>query len=154
MIPFWSRSRGHPPPWLSLALAALLLGGPALAETVEVRPELALQGAAPLQTSVAAHLGDTIRVDLPALAGTGYAWSATVQGDAVQPGRIDKREAKRPGGPTREIRNYLAAATGTARVTFDYQRPWETSIQPARQVVLSIQITEAPPTSPGPEQNP
>src|SRR3954453_21885131 len=95
----------------------LLLAAPALGETIDVRPELTFQGSTPLQQSVEAHVGDTIRVDLPAQAGTGYAWAATGQGDILQPGRTESRPASRPGGPEREILTYLAAAPGAARIS-------------------------------------
>ena len=137
------------------ALAALLLAGPVLAGTIDVRPDLALQGTAPYATTVAAQTGDTIRVDLPAQAGTGYAWTPTLEGEVVQPGRSEKRPAARPGGPEREILSYLAAAPGTARITFVYHRPWETSQGPARQVVVSVAVSEAPLVDPlAPPQQP
>ena len=131
-----------------LLLAALLLAGPALAETIEVRPNLTFQGSKPYQTSVSAHVGDTIRIDLPAQAGTGYAWTATLEGDVLQAGRSEKRPAARPGGQTREISSYLATAPGAARIAFAYHRPWETSQGPARQAIISVQVTEAPPAPP------
>ena len=127
----------------------LLAAAPAASETIDVRPELAFQGSAPLQEAVEAHVGDTIRVDLPAQAGTGYEWTSTVQGEVA--GAWADR--KPPGQRARAGRRgrswtYLAAAPGTARITFRYHRPWETSKGPARQVVLSIAITEAPVVDP------
>ena len=135
------------------ALAALLLAGPVLAGTIDVRPDLALQGTAPYATTVAAQTGDTIRVDLPGQAGNGYAWTATVQGDAVTPGRTETSPAAGPGRPTRQVLTYRAAAPGAARLHFVYQRPWETATKPARQVILTIEVTPppAPPPSPAPQ---
>ena len=50
---------------------------------------------------------------------------------------------------------YLAAAPGTARIDFEYSRPWETSTGPARQVLLSVAVTEAPMVDPlAPPQQP
>ena len=135
-----------------LAVAALLFAAPALAVTIDVRPDLAFQGTAPYRETVAAQIGDTIRVDLPAQAGTGYAWTATIEGDAVAPVRSETRPAARPGGPTREIEVYSAAAPGSARIVFFYRRPWETASGPARQVVLTIEVTppaEQPPVPAG-----
>jgi hypothetical protein len=86
-----------------LALAAFVAAAPAMAETFVVQPDLALHGDRPFEAQVAAHPGDAIRVDLPALAGTGYSWAATVAGDAVQADGSEKREAVRPGGPTRGL---------------------------------------------------
>jgi predicted secreted protein len=126
------------------ALAALVLAAPAAAEVIEVRPELSFQGSAPLREAVEAHVGDTIRVALPAQAGSGYAWSETVAGDVLVPGRRESRPADRPGGPQPEIRTYRATAVGGARIDFAYRRPWETSRPPARQVVLSVTVTERP----------
>src|SRR6478672_5664664 len=108
-----------------LAPAAAPPPAPAVAETIDVRPELAFQGSEPFRASVTAHPGDVVRVDLPAQDGTGYAWKITVQGEAVKPGRTESRPAARPGGPTRQIQTYVPAAYGTSRLTFDYQRPWE-----------------------------
>ncbi|MFO1142101.1 MAG: protease inhibitor I42 family protein [Amaricoccus sp.] len=137
---------------LALTLSA---AAPSVAETIDVRPELTFQGSVPLQQSVEAHVGDTIRVDLPAQAGTGYSWTATVAGDILQPGRTVGRPASRPGGPERSIMSYLATAAGTARVTFAYQRPWESAKGPARQVVLSVAVTEPPMVDPlAPPQQP
>lgn len=140
----------------ALALALTLsAAAPALAETIEVRPELTFQGSVPLQQSVEAHVGDTIRVDLPAQAGTGYSWTATVAGDILEPGRTEGRPATRPGGPERSIMTYRAAGAGTARITFAYQRPWETATGPARQVVVSVAVTEPPMVDPlAPPQQP
>jgi predicted secreted protein len=132
-----------------LALAAFVAAAPAMAETFVVQPDLALHGDRPFEAQVAAHPGDAIRVDLPALAGTGYSWAATVAGDAVQADGSEKREAVRPGGPTREILIFSAAAPGSARITLDYRRPWEASDRPARQVVVRVEVTEAPPVAPG-----
>jgi predicted secreted protein len=135
-------------------LALLLVAAPVAAETIDVRPDLTFQGSTPYQAAIEAHVGDTIRVDLPAQAGTGYAWTPTLDGDAVQAGRSEKRPAARPGGPEREILSYLAAAPGTARISFVYHRPWETSQGPARQVVVSVAVTEAPvpdPLAPPPQ---
>ena len=51
----------------ALALALTLsAAAPAVAETIDVRPELTFQGSTPLQQAVEAQVGDTIRVDLPA----------------------------------------------------------------------------------------
>jgi predicted secreted protein len=133
----------------------LALAAPAAAETIDVRPDLTFQGSTPFQAAVEAHVGDTIRVDLPAQAGTGYAWTPTLAGEALQPGRSETRPAARPGGPEHEILNYLAAAPGTARITFVYHRPWETSQGPARQVVVSVAVSEAPMVDPlAPPQQP
>ncbi len=140
-----------------LLLAALLLASPALAETIEVRPDLTFQGTTPYLTAVAARVGDTIRVDLPAQAGTGYVWTATLEGDALRPGRSETHAAARPGGPKREIRTYVAGATGSARISFAYRRPWEAAKPPARQVVLNVAVTEAPaadPRAPGQPRQP
>ena len=106
------RSRRVRTPILRAALAALMLAAPVAAETIEVRPELALQGTAAFRTAVTARPGDTIRVDLPGQAGSGYAWSATLEGEALVPGRTETGVAARPGGPAREILTYRAAAPG------------------------------------------
>ena len=103
---------------------------------------------------MAAQVGDTIRVDLPAQAGTGYVWTATVEGDILQPGRGETRPAARPGGPTREIMTYLAMAPGAARIVLLYRRPWETTKGPARQVVLDVAVTPAAEPPPVPEEQP
>ena len=76
----------------------LLLAAPVAAESIDVRPELTFQGSAPLQQAVEVHVGDTIRVDLPSQSGTGYEWTATVQGEILQPGRTETRPASRPAG--------------------------------------------------------
>ena len=109
-----------------LAVAALLFAAPALAVPIDVRPDLAFQGTAPYRETVAAQIGDTIRVDLPA----------------------------RPGGPTREIEVYSATAPGSARIVFFYRRPWETASGPARQVVLTIEVTPPAEQQPVPAGQP
>jgi predicted secreted protein len=134
-------------PGLGLALI-LALAAPVAAETIDVRPDLTFQGSTPFQAAVEAHVGDTIRVDLPAQAGTGYAWTATTEGEIVEPGRSEKRPAARPGGPEHEILTWRATAPGTARIGLVYHRPWETSVGPARQVVVSVAVTEAPMVDP------
>ena len=141
----------------ALALALTLsAAAPAVAETIDVRPELTFQGSTPLQQAVEAHVGDTIRVDLPSQSGTGYSWTATVAGDVLQPGRIEGRPATRPGGPERSIMSYLATAPGTARISFAYRRPWESAKGPARQLVVSVTVTEPPMVDPlaPPQQDP
>ena len=100
-----------------------------------------------------ARPGDTIRVDLPGQAGSGYAWSATLDGAALVPGRTETGVAARPGGPAREILTYRATAPGSAQIVLVYQRPWETTKPPARQVVLSVEVTP-PPEPLVPEQTP
>ncbi len=131
-------------PVRALVLAAVVVAAPAVAETIDVRPELAFQGTTPYRTSVTAHPGDVIRVELPAEASIGYQWSTTVEGDAVRPGRSETGPADRPGAPRRQIQSYVPAALGTARITFVYRRPWDTSSVPARQVVLDVEVTPAP----------
>jgi predicted secreted protein len=132
-----------------LALAVLVATAPAVAETIVLQPDLALHGSRLFEAQVAAHPGDTIRVDLPALAGTGYSWSATVAGDAVLADGSEQRAAVRPGGPAREVLVFRAATPGSARITLDYSRPWEASVRPARQVVVRVEVTEAPPAALG-----
>ena len=118
-----------------------------------VRPELAFQGSTPASTrgsrrTRATPSGSTCR-RRPAPATPGQRRST---GEAVQPGRSETAAAARPGGPTREVMIYRAAATGSARISFVYRRPWETAMRPARQVVVRVEVTDAadPPPEPTP----
>jgi predicted secreted protein len=132
---------------LPFALAALLLAAPAAAETIDVRPELALQGSTPFHAAVAAHVGDTVRIDLPDQTGTGYAWTIAIEGGVLEAGRTETGPAPRPGGLTRQLFTFRAVAPGSSRVVLVYRRPWETGSPPARQVVVSVDVAEreAPP---------
>jgi predicted secreted protein len=129
---------------------ALLLAGPAAGETIDVRPELALQGSTPFHAAVVAHVGDTVRIDLPDQTGTGYSWTTNVEGDVLEAGRTETGPAPRPGALTRQLFTFRAVAPGSSRLVLVYRRPWETGNPPARQVVVSVEVAEPEqPPSPG-----
>ncbi|HET9069904.1 MAG TPA: protease inhibitor I42 family protein [Amaricoccus sp.] len=121
---------------LAPVLAAALIAGPASAETVVVRPDLALAAAGRVpeqgRGSVALAVGDTLRVELPAQPGTGYSWEPRPSADAVLEAIANGADCPTgiPTGRFGAVETvcfaYRALTAGETTVAFVYRRHWET----------------------------
>jgi inhibitor of cysteine peptidase len=115
----------------------------ALAEEIVVRPEIDLGAAPALALSVAARPGDSLRVELPVRAGTGYGWSAEVAGEAVAAAgepAAGGSPAGQVGGPAVQVFRYAATAPGRAELAFSYRRPWLPAEAAAGDVGIAVTV--------------
>lgn len=83
---------------------------------------------------------------------TGYMWKVKIESEDSTILKLDKTEHIKPqrdpsqpmmvGAPLSVIFQFVAEKTGTAKVIFEYKRPWEKENAPEATVVYSITITE------------
>ena len=153
---------GSPPETLS--------GRPALAPPrrliCRIREDFATPGKAPgtdeilldRSTSMSAGLGDTIRVELKANAGTGYQWifvgcddrpaaggtsdtpRVAVPGFDWRKGEVQATAADRPGGPVLYVFEFTAGTAGSSTLSFALVRPWEKNTAPSDRRQLVVQV--------------
>ena len=88
--------------------------------------------------------GQTLRVKLRVIAGTGYAW--TLSGDPA-PLKLIKSytqhsnsTARRAGGTQMSVFELSASSAGLANVTFVYRRSWEYNVQPAKTFTVHVNV--------------
>lgn len=134
-------------PRLLLTLSALFaLAGPAASE-VAIAPDLALTGTGTTRASVRLPAGEDLAVALPAQAGTGYAWSATIDGPDLLAARAADCPAThgngRVGGAARACFGWTAIRPGATRLRFGYRRPWEEDAPEALRFDLDVTVAPA-----------
>lgn len=111
--------------FLSLALAAslglILVAGCASAPPPPPGP-LTVSDAGPVVLAP----GQTLRIELPLNAGTGYSWRLDREADAtvLTGGSSQTTNAALPGGAIMTIFTYQAAARGRAELSFTLKQPW------------------------------
>jgi inhibitor of cysteine peptidase len=85
-------------------------------------------------------VGETVEISLESNLTTGYSWTAKYDQTLLE---LVDDTFKEPtsglmGAPGTQIFKFNALATGTAKVTFDYARPWEG--EPADTAEYTIKI--------------
>lgn len=90
------------------------------------------------------NAGQTLRIKLKTIAGTGYAW--TLSGDPA-PLKLTKTytqknnsSASRAGGPQMSVFDLSASSAGLANVTLVYRRSWEYNVPPARTFTIRVNV--------------
>jgi len=88
--------------------------------------------------------GQTLRVKLKVIAGTGYGW--TIDGDPA-PLKLTKSytqqtnsTARRAGGPEMSVFELTPNSTGLANLTFVYRRSWEYNVPPAKTFSVRVNV--------------
>lgn len=112
-------------PFVSSALAAslglVLLTGCASAPPPPQGP-LTVSDAGPVVLAP----GQTLRIELPLNAGTGYSWRLDREADArvLSGGSSQTTNAALPGGAITTIFTYQATARGVTELSFTLKQPW------------------------------
>jgi inhibitor of cysteine peptidase len=90
------------------------------------------------------NTGETLRIKLKTIAGTGYSW--TLSGDPA-PLKLTKSytqnnnsTARRAGGPQMSVFDLSASSPGLANVTFIYRRSWEYNVPPAKTFSVRVNV--------------
>lgn len=90
------------------------------------------------------NTGQTLRIKLKTIAGTGYAWA--LSGDPA-PLKLTKTytqksnsTARRAGGPQMSVFDLSASSAGLANVTIVYRRSWEYNIPPAKTFTVRVNV--------------
>jgi inhibitor of cysteine peptidase len=93
-----------------------------------------------------AVVGAEVRIELEANATTGYRWEFT---DAADSGTLElEREdyerptASLPGAGGKSVWTFRAVKPGDARLVFQYRRPWETDVAPARVETYAVHVVK------------
>lgn len=88
--------------------------------------------------------GETLRIKLNTIAGTGYAW--TLDGEPA-PLKLTKSytqknntTARRAGGSQMSVFDLKANSPGLANVTFVYRRSWEYNVPPAKTFSIRVNV--------------
>jgi len=95
-------------------------------------------------TSVSGVVGEEMTFDLPGNAGTGYAWS--LNGalpeflEAVGEATFVADHAGMPGSSGVTRFQFMAVATGSATLRFEYARAWEKDVPPVRWAEVEMSI--------------
>ena len=126
--------------WCVAASAVLTLvpaGADAKPHTSTIAVTMAESGHA-----VSLALGQRLRVELPAQAGTGYSWSII---SGAKPMLHLKSSAvthvtHRPGGSAIQVFRFTAVAAGSGRLRIGYRRPWEHAVPPVKRFSLRIRV--------------
>lgn len=86
--------------------------------------------------------GQTLRVKLKTISGTGYAW--TLSGDPAPLKLIkthtENGKSQRPGAGHISVFDLTASSAGLANVTFVYRRSWEYNVSPARTFTIRVNV--------------
>lgn len=82
-------------------------------------------------------------VELEANPSTGYSWVVTVEGTAVTHSKMESiaTEKNMPGAPVTERHTFDVNNTGKAKITFEYERIWESG-RPLRTIVYEVSVGE------------
>jgi inhibitor of cysteine peptidase len=93
------------------------------------------------------HRGQTVMVELSANRTTGYTWVAVLGGDPVLvqqgPARYiasQSEDSKVVGAGGTEIFTFVANGVGEQQLDFEYRRPWEKNVEPARKQSYRVAV--------------
>jgi inhibitor of cysteine peptidase len=92
--------------------------------------------------------GEKLEVRLEAQLGTGYSWRPQKPDERVlQP--LGERSIEAPrepklGGKELQVFRYEAKAAGEVTLLFEYVRPWEKDVPPARTFRASVRVSARP----------
>lgn len=89
--------------------------------------------------------GTTVTVELQLSSGTGFSWTPAPAdgGVLVQQGERASEQtdaAARPGAPRLDVFRFAALSPGTAVVTMELRRPWETDSPPAKTFRVTVRV--------------
>ncbi len=91
--------------------------------------------------------GEVMSITLESNASTGYAWFASISDTAVlvQMGDSEYSEPSASstpivGAPGTQTFYFQAVETGTAKLTLDYKRGWETDVAPDKTMVITVEV--------------
>jgi predicted secreted protein len=96
---------------------------------------------------VTLHVGDVLRVVLNANVSTGYSWQVTGNDVAVlEAGPVTNLpgSSNKIGAPGKQRLEFTAKSTGRDQLLLTYDRPWEKSAAPARELTLDVTVTGTP----------
>jgi inhibitor of cysteine peptidase len=90
--------------------------------------------------------GSELLVRLEAVLGTGYTWVAAPTDGALEPVGEAEVEATpaggKVGGPQHLTFRFKAVRPGEANLKFEYRRPWEKDVQPAKSFAVHVVVTQ------------
>lgn len=93
-------------------------------------------------------IGQVLSVSLESNPSTGYSWFAKSSDTAVivqmgEPEFQAPEESSTPmvGAPGTDTIYFQAIEAGTATITFDYLRGWETAVTPEKTVTITVEVT-------------
>ncbi len=91
--------------------------------------------------------GEVVSISLESNASTGYAWTAKISDTAVvvqmgEPEYIEPTPSGTPlvGAPGTQTFFFQAVEKGTATITLDYARSFETNVAPAQTVTIIVEV--------------
>ena len=95
-------------------------------------------------------VGDVIAITLESNPSTGYAWYATSSSPEIvaQLGENQYQEPKTSSGEPKlgalgtEVLYFEAKGAGTATLTLDYKRGWETDVAPEKTISINMEVDE------------
>jgi predicted secreted protein len=91
--------------------------------------------------------GEVLAVTLESNASTGYSWSASISDTAVlgqmaEPQYIEPPSSGTPlvGAPGSQVFFFQGLSTGSATITLDYARSWETDVAPIQTITITVDV--------------
>lgn len=98
----------------------------------------------PVSTAIEVNVGENAVISLEANHSTGYSWQLAKPVDAEMLQFVDKQyetdESQLIGGGGKEVWTFKALKSGKTEMTFNYVRPWEKDVPPARVSTVVIII--------------
>jgi predicted secreted protein len=96
------------------------------------------------EASISVHAGDTLLVQIPGAAGTGFVWqvSDTPHLCSQRDNEVNPRTG-RPllaGGTTNQLMTFLVMRKGKEDINFIYSRPFEKGKPPIKRKVLHLTV--------------
>ncbi|MGH1491045.1 MAG: protease inhibitor I42 family protein [Acidimicrobiales bacterium] len=88
--------------------------------------------------------GDTVIIRLASNPGTGFEWVAMVTDENVV-AVVSQQFADQDGdegSPGQEVISLVAGQSGTAEVSLEYRRPWETDVEPEETMTIEVVVSE------------
>lgn len=92
--------------------------------------------------------GGSVTIELPCNPSTGYMWTlkgtydeavVIMTGDSIE----KPENNSKVGAPVKKIISFKAVGNGTAGITYEYRRPWETNKTPDKTFEILINVNSA-----------
>ncbi len=91
--------------------------------------------------------GGTVTIELPGNPSTGYMWVLKGTYDeavVIMTGDfMEKPDTSKVGVPVKKIVKFKAVGNGTAGITYEYRRPWESNKAPEKTFEILINVNSA-----------
>ena len=91
--------------------------------------------------------GEVMSITLESNPSTGYSWAANISDTAVlalmgEPEYIEPSQSDTTlvGAPGSQTFYFQAAEVGTTTLTLNYQRSWETDVEPAQTITITVEV--------------